>query len=306
MIQGGFLFSEGSEFPSPLSRRVYIGYSHPREYALRVLYVAEVVGKAGVFVLKTMLSQIKKDHHVDFTIGNGDGVTGGFGLGKNHAFYLHKLGLDVITTGDCVYFKRDIQPILGTTPFLLRPGNFPPSAPGRGWRTFDVKGTPVAVINLLGLSGLTRVHPGNPLHVFDLFMEKIKAITPFVFVDYHCATTAEKNTFFHYADGKISAAFGSHTKVQSADARILPLGTGIITDGGRTGSFLSVGGFEPQMEIFSYRTGTPVRSQEFGEGLEFQGVLVDINSEGKTQDIKALRIPCPEVMNDSKGNSTKH
>jgi metallophosphoesterase (TIGR00282 family) len=283
-----------SEFPIPLFTPFYLGYSLPREIILRILYVAEMVGKAGLFTLKSLLPKIKEEHKIDFTIGNGDGITGGFGIGKNHAHYLHKLGVNVITNGECVYFKRDVHQVLSGTPFVLRPGNFPQKAPGRGWKTYEVGDQKIVVLNLLGVSGFTRVHPGNPFQLFDLFMEKITTITPFIFVDFHGATTAEKNTFFHYADGRVSAIFGSHQKVQTADARVLPKGTGIITDAGRTGSNESVGGFEPQTEIFSFRTGAPQRSKEFQKGLEFQGVIVDINAEGLCQEITSLRIPCTE------------
>jgi len=206
--------------------------------SIRILYVAEIVGKAGVFTVKKLLPAAIRELGVDFVIGNADSATGGAGLGRQHCVYLRKLGIEAITTGECAYYKRDIVEHMPKAPYLLRPANYPYGNPGRGYKVFTA-GTAagpvkVAVVELLGQAGFSRVHLANPYQAISDLGRKLREETPIVILDFHAATTAEKLTMSYHAGGLVSAVIGSHTKAQTADARIAR-GTAYITDAGRTG-----------------------------------------------------------------------
>lgn len=268
--------------------------------SVRVLFIGEIVGKAGVFCVKKLLPDLKKEREIDFVIADAEGTTGGFGLGKNHAIYLHKLGIDVLTGGERIYFKMDMVPFIQKASFILRPANYPPGNPGRGWRVYPVKDRHVGVVCLLGQSGFTRVHLSNPYTFLPELISRIKQETNIIIVDFHATTTAEKYTMFYHADGKVSAVIGTHTRVLTADETILPGGTGVICDTGRTGSINSVGGIDPEVEVQKFLTQIPERSKDAWQDLELQGVLLDIDDEGHTTKIERLRIKCnakPEELN---------
>ena len=269
---------------------------------IRILYVGEIVGKAGVFTVKKLLPKARRDLRVDFVVGNADSATGGAGLGRQHAVYLRKLGLDVITLGECAYYKRDIVEHMGGAPYLIRPANYPYGNPGRGYRVFGCARGKVAVIELLGQAEFPRVHLANPLQAILELSRKLREEAPIVLLDYHAATTAEKLTMAHHADGLVSAIIGSHCKALTADARILPGGTAYITDAGRTGSMLSVGGLDPATRIGEFMTGIPAWARDGTKGLELQGCLVEIGEDGKASSIEALRIPCEEALDDRTGD----
>ncbi len=278
------------------------GFLYSGTVGIRILYVAEIVGKAGVFTVKKTLQDAKRDLGVDFVIGNADSATGGAGLGRQHAVYLRKLGLEVITLGDCCYYKRDIVEALGKTPYLLRPANYPYGNPGRGYRVFSCPKGKVAVVQLLGQAGFPRVHLANPFQAILDLSRKLKEETPVIILDFHAATTAEKEAMARHVDGLVSAMIGSHGKTQTADARILPGGTAAITDAGRTGSGMSVGGFDPETRIHEYMSGIPAWAKDGKAGLELQGCLLEIGEDGKAMSMKSVRIPCAEVLNDGTGD----
>lgn len=258
---------------------------------VRILYIGEIVGKAGIYCVKKALPEIKEKYRIDFVIANGEGATGGFGLGKNHSIQIHKYGVDVITTGEKAYFKKDMVPHIPKSPYLLRPVNFPYSNPGRGWRTYTAAGLKIAVIAILGQSGFQRVHLANPHLMLPELAAKLRQDHDIVVVDFHASTTAEKYNLFYRMDGSVSAVFGSHTKAISADAQILRGGTAVICDTGRTGSLFGVGGLEPKTEIAKFLTQVPERSQECWESLELQGAVAEIGDDGKAVEMTAIRFP---------------
>jgi metallophosphoesterase (TIGR00282 family) len=256
---------------------------------LKVLYVAEIVGKAGVYAFKKGLAGVKSREHIDFVIACADGATGGKGLGLNHAVYLRKLGADVLTTGECCFFKKDLVENMGKLPFLLRPENLTPEAPGIGCRNFRVGSLKIAVAVLLGQSGYTRMHGENPFSRLPSLLERLRRETPLVIIDFHAGATAEKKTLFAAASGRCSAVIGSHTRVQTADESILPGGLAVITDAGRTGSVDSVGGCEKESRIREYLTGIPEWTREAWGPCELQGVLLDIDEQGRALSIRRVR-----------------
>ncbi|MDA3835572.1 MAG: TIGR00282 family metallophosphoesterase [Spirochaetales bacterium] len=259
--------------------------------SITILALGEIVGKPGVYAVKTGIKQLRKEHNIDLVIANGEGATGGFGIGKNHAIYLHKVGVDVLTTGEKTYFKKDMVDHIAKAPYILRPANYPAKNPGRGWRTFDAGDKSVAVVTLLGQSEFSRVHLGNPFSLLPILLEKIRTFTPYIVLQYHAATTAERKTMFFYADGMLSAVVGTHSKAITADAEIFPKGTAVITDNGRCGSLMSVGGLEPELEIRKFMTQIPERSNDCWDSLELQGALITLGDNGKAESITALRVP---------------
>jgi len=260
---------------------------------LRILFIGEIVGKSGVWCVKELLPGLKKEHAIDFVIADAEGATGGYGIGKNHAVYLHKLGIDVLTTGECSYYKKDIVEHFNKAPYLLRPANFPPKNPGRGFMIYQCNGRKLAVMSLLGVSGFKRVHLKNPYSLLPRLLENITPETNAVILDYHAVTTAEKATMFALADGKLSAVVGTHTKALTADERLLTGGTAVITDAGRTGSLESVAGLDPTIEIRKLTTLVHEYSKEAWARLELQGVVIQIDEAGKATSITRLRVACP-------------
>jgi metallophosphoesterase (TIGR00282 family) len=261
---------------------------------LRVLYIAEIVGKAGVYAFKTALPELKQRYPWDFLIVCADGATGGNGLGRNHAAYLHKMGANVITTGECCFFKKDLTENIEKTPYVLRPENLNPQAPGTGSRIFKAvnkaSGQKVAVAVLLGQSGFVRLHSGSPFVRLPVLLERLQQETPYVIIDFHAQATAEKKTLFFSADGRCSAVIGSHTRVQTADETILPKGTAVISDAGRTGSSESVGGCETASRIQEYLSGIPEWTKEAWDKPELQGVYIDIAGDGKAKSIERIKV----------------
>lgn len=265
---------------------------------MRILFIGEIVGKAGVYCVKRLLPELRKELEIDFVVANADGATGGFGVGKSHAIYLRKLGCDVITGGDQIYFKRDMVPHIDSAYYMLRPANYPPGTPGRGWRYYDVGAERrVAVISMIGQSGFDRVHGSNPFTFVPELAARARKETPVVVLDFHATTTAEKYTMFHHADGMLSAVIGTGTRVQTADAVVMPKGTAVLGDAGRTGSRDSVAGLDPGPEIRKFMTGVPERSSDTWVGLELQGALMEIDDDGKASSIEPVRREC-EKPND--------
>jgi metallophosphoesterase (TIGR00282 family) len=259
---------------------------------LRILFIGDIVGSSGVYCVKTVLSKLKKERDIDFVIANAEGATGGFGLGKSHSVYLHKLGIDCLTGGECIYYKKDMVDHISKAPYIIRPANYPEENPGRGWRIFQKEDKNIAVINMLGQYGFNRVYLANPFIMVSDIINQIKKRTNIILIDFHATATAEKSTLFYLVDGKVSAVIGTHTKVITADEKILSKGTAVITCAGRTGSFLSVGGFEPEIEIKKFLTQIPERSKADWNHLELQGVIIDINAKGKAESIEKIRIQC--------------
>jgi len=260
---------------------------------MKILYIAEIIGKAGLYTLKKCLPDLKKNKNPDLIIACADGATGGNGLGRNHAAYIRKLGVEVITTGECCFFKKDLTENLGKIPFVLRPHNLNMEAPGLGSRVFNLGGQKAAVAVLLGQSGFTRLHSNNPFSILPALLERLRKETPFVILDFHAQATAEKQTLFAMADGNCSLIVGSHTKVQTADERILKGGTAVITDAGRTGSLESVGGNDRDSRIKEYISGIPGWALEAWEKPELQGIFAEIGENGKAVSIERIRVPAP-------------
>jgi len=257
---------------------------------MKVLYVAEIVGKAGVYAFKKALPEIKNRYPWDFLIACADGATGGSGLGRNHAAYLHKLGANALTTGECCFYKKDLTENFDKMPYVLRPDNLNHDSPGFGSRIFKAGGAKIAVVVMLGQMGFYRIHGNNPFVHLPALLERLRRETPCVIVDFHAQASAEKKTIFFAVDGHCSAVIGSHTRVQTADERVLPGGTAVISDAGRTGSAESAGGCETASRIQEYLSGIPDWTRDAWEKPAVQGVYIDIGADGRSRSIERVRI----------------
>ena len=268
--------------------------------SLNVLFLGEIVGRAGIAVLKKELRSLRHELDVDLCIANGEGTTNGFGIGAAHSVQLTKLGVDVITGGEKFYYKVDFVEFLPKCPFAIRPANYPPLSPGRPFRIFERKGHRIAVVNFISSSGFSRIGASNPFVQADHLVKKLQEDAGIVLVQFHSATTAECATFAHYLDGRVACVVGTHNKVMSADATILEGGTAFISDDGRCGADMSVGGLDPDKEIYKFTTALPTRSWESWSDCQIQGVLVKVDEEsGKALEITPVRrrveVERPEV-----------
>ena len=261
---------------------------------MRVLYIAEIVGKAGVYAFKKAMPELKRRYHWDFLIACADGATSGNGLGRNHAAYLHKLGADVLTTGECCFYKKDLTENIEKLPYILRPDNLNPGAPGFGSRIYKAGNDKIAVAVLLGQNSFGRLHSNSPFASLPVLLERLRLETPYIVIDFHAQASAEKKTLFFAADGRCSAVIGSHTRVQTADERVLPGGTAVISDAGRTGSAESIGGCETASRIQEYISGIPDWTRDAWDQPALQGVYIDIDTAGKARSIDRIRIDVPE------------
>lgn len=272
---------------------------------MRLLYISEIVGKAGIWCVKTMMPLLKREFTPDCVIMNVNSATGGGGIGKQHAGYLKKLGGDVLTAGSSVFLKKDLCEDIEKIPHVLRPANLAEPSPGRGFaihRPQNRRGAEIAVISLVGTFSPSRVHGDNPFVCFSKTVEKIKKRTPCVIVDFHAPMTAEKQAFFYHAEGVASAVIGSGGKVQTTDAAILAGGTAAITDAGRTGSLVSVGGHAPEPKIFEYLTGVPDWTRDCWLDPAVQGAFIKVGPDGKAEEIRAFtRRPPQHGMQDTEG-----
>jgi metallophosphoesterase (TIGR00282 family) len=276
---------------------------------MRILYIAEIVGKAGMYCMRKGFASLKKKTRADFAIAGADGATNATGLGKEHAAFLRKLGVDVLTTGEYCFYKKDLTEDLGKIPYVLRPANLSAHAPGVGARVYftgdrAARGNKkVAVTVLLGQSYFEKLHSENPWTRLPAILERLRAETPFIVVDFHAAATAEKRSLFEVAAGKASAVIGSHTRVQTADAMLLR-GTAVISDAGRTGSIDSVGGCESDSRIGEYLTGIPNWSKPAWANLQIQGVVIDIDDTGAARAIERVQYHVdPPPATTTKGQS---
>ncbi len=273
---------------------------------IRILYIGEIVGRAGVFTVKKLLPELRRASGADLVVACANGATGGLGLGKAHSVYLKKLGVDVLTTGEAAFFKKDIVEAFPKSPWLLRPLNYPPGVPGRGFRAYQTPKGPVVVVQLLGQAGFTRVHLDNPFSMFDAVLPTLREAAAAILVDFRAATTAERRAMIHHADGRASVVLGSYGRALSADAAVSALGTASMTDTGRTGSLMSVGGMDAATRIREYRSGVPAWARDAVDRPELQGCVVDIDTSGRAVSIETLRVPCKEKFNEGTRNSDQN
>jgi hypothetical protein len=236
------------------------------------------------------LPGLREELDLDFVVANGENTADGVGITPKLADRLLGSGVDVVTLGNHVWRRREIAPYLSGADRVIRPANLSASAPGRGWTVAAARdGTRVAVINLLG--DLFLAPATSPFEVVDALVDEAQRETPVVLVDFHAEATSEKVALARYLDGKVTGVFGTHTHVQTNDARVEPGGTAAITDAGMTGPHDSVIGVKAELAIQRMRTGMPVRFETAEGGVRLEGALVECDGSGRATSCEAFRVP---------------
>jgi metallophosphoesterase (TIGR00282 family) len=257
---------------------------------LKLLFIADVVGTPGRKAIEERLPSLREELAVDFCIANGENVADGVGITPKLADRLLACGVDAITLGNHVWRRVEIAPYLTGSDRVARPANLASAAPGKGLAIATARdGTRVAVINVMG--SLFMDVPVSRWEVVDRLVEEARQQTPVVFVDVHAEATSEKVALARWLDGKVTAVIGTHTHVQTNDARVLPGGTAALSDAGMTGPHDSVIGVQADLAIKRMRTGLPVRFETAAGDVRIEGALVECNGNGRATACATIRVP---------------
>jgi hypothetical protein len=242
---------------------------------MNILFVGDIFGSPGRRIVADHLQDIVQANQIDLTIANGENAAGGFGITPSIAEELFGLGIDVMTSGNHVWDKRELFDYFARQPRLLRPANYP-EAPGKGVITYRARnGVECAVMNLQGRTYMPNID--CPFRKADQLLNELDPAVNVKFVDFHAEVTSEKIAMGWYLDGRVSAMVGTHTHVPTADTRILPGGTAYQTDCGMTGPYHSVIGVQTDIIIQRFLTGLPVRMEAAKMGPELHAVIVDVD-----------------------------
>lgn len=262
---------------------------------MKFLIIGDIVGRAARNILKTQLSNIIKDQKIHFVIANGENASGGKGLTHKNAKELFSYGIDVITMGNHVWDKREIFQYIEEETRLIRPSNYPSPCPGRGYTIIKKGKTNIGIMNL---SGRVFLNPLDcPFKTFEKDYYFLKENADIIILDFHAEATAEKIAMGWFVDGKVSLIYGTHTHVATADEKILPKGSGYITDIGMTGPYHSVLGIDKDIIIEKFLTQRPIRFEIASGPVEINGLIVEIDEEnGSCLNIKRFS----QLYEDSK------
>lgn len=258
--------------------------------ALRVLFIGDIVGSSGRDCLRRHLPNIKKEKACHLVIANAENAAHGFGLTLSTAEEIFNAGVDVLSGGNHIWDKKEVNEVFDRYPDrIIRPANYPPDLPGKPYVMAQSGETRLAILNLMGRVFMDPLD--CPFRTFSSIYAEIRQQTKLILVDFHAEATSEKSAFAWYVDGKVSFVVGSHTHVQTADERILPQGTGFLSDAGMTGPYDSVIGMKTDIILRRFLEKIPIR-MEVAEGRGIiQGVIFDIDREtGRCLRVERLRL----------------
>lgn len=257
---------------------------------MKILFIGDVVGSPGRAMVKEYLPKLKEKYRPHVTIINGENAAAGKGITEKIYKDFLSWGAQVITLGNHAWNKREIFDFIDDAKYLIRPANFPIDNPGYGLTFININGTEVAVINLQGRTFMPAID--DPFLKADELIEEAKKRTKIIFIDFHAEATSEKQAFGWYVDGRVSAVVGTHTHTQTADERILPSGTGFITDVGMTGPYDAILGVEKETIIKRFTTNLPGRFDVEKNGrTQLNGFLVTIDENtGKATKVERILI----------------
>jgi metallophosphoesterase (TIGR00282 family) len=242
---------------------------------MKVLMIGDVVARPGRVAVLERIQDLREQHGIDLAVMNAENVAGGFSITPPLADELFRAGIDVMTSGNHIYDKREVIPYIERQPRLLRPANYPPGSPGSGLFVGEVRGTRVAVLNVIG-----RVFMGPAEDV------KVRL------VDMHAEATSEKVAMGWFLDGRVSAVVGTHTHVQTADERILPGGTAYLTDLGMTGSYAGVIGMKTEDVITRFTSAVYKRAEHASGQVRICAAVIDVDeTTGRAREITRLSLP---------------
>ena len=244
---------------------------------MKILAVGDLVGEGGVKKLKELLPKIREEEKIDFVIVNAENSAGGMGITTKIFNELKALNIDAMTMGNHTWGKKDIFTFIDD-PKLLRPANYPNNVPGKGYGIYNCKGKKICVVNLIGRTDM-NVLSENPFQKMQEILKEVRSQADIIILDFHAEATAEKIAMGYYLDGKITAMFGTHTHVQTADEKILEHGTGYITDIGMTGPIKAVIGMDIAVSIKRFKTTLPERYKLAEGNCMLNGCIFEINDE---------------------------
>lgn len=256
---------------------------------VRLLFVADVVGKPGRAGLARVMPELRQRHSPDLAIVNGENSAGGLGITERTANDLFASGFDVITLGNHTYRRREAYGYLDRAERVIRPSNFMAGSPGKGHVIVEAAGMRVCVINLIGMVQLQAAR--SPFAEADALIERLTSDADAFVVDFHAEVTSEKVAMGWHLDGRAAAVLGTHTHVPTADARVLPGGTAFISDVGMTGSRASVLGVRWEQALERFRTQMPQRFETADEDVWVNAALVDVNDRGLADAIEPIQMP---------------
>lgn len=264
---------------------------------MRILFIGDIIGSPGRQAVRHLLPELRKTEDIDFALANGENAAGGLGLTPKVAEELFGCGLDIITSGNHIWDKKDIFEFLAKDTRLLRPANYPPGVIGVGSTIISRRDKKLGVINLSGRVFMKDLE--CPFRTASGEIERLKDSVRVMVVDMHAEATSEKIAMGWYLDGQVSAIIGTHTHVQTADERILPRGSAYITDIGMTGAFDSVIGVKKEIILERFLTQVPVHLEVAKEDVALQGAIVEVDEDsGKARAIKRVNIKLDEKRDD--------
>jgi metallophosphoesterase (TIGR00282 family) len=244
--------------------------------AVKLLFIADIVGQPGRRAVKELVSGLRRQHQLDVVIANGENSAGGSGITVNTAAEIFSSGVDVITSGDHLWDQKEVMELLANEPRFVRPLNYPPGTPGKGSFVYERNGMPkIAILNLQGRTFMPPLE--NPFLAALAEVKRLQQVTRTIFVDFHAEATSEKVALARMLDGEVSAVVGTHTHVQTADEQIFPGGTAFLCDAGFTGPHESVIGREIEPIVQRFLSGMPQRFEVARERVMLQGALVEID-----------------------------
>ena len=256
---------------------------------MRILFIGDIVGKIGRNAISTYLPKLKQEYRPTVSIVNAENAAHGKGLTEKIYKQLLREGVDFMTMGNHTYGQREIYEFIDEAKRMVRPANFPSEAPGVGMRIIQINNIKLAIINIQGRAFMQDID--DPFKKADELVKEAQKVTPYIFVDFHAETTSEKNAMGWYLDGRVSAVVGTHTHIQTSDNRILPSGTGYITDVGMTGFYDGILGINRDEVIERFITSLPQRHVVPDNGRSvLSGVIIDIDKNGKTTNIERILI----------------
>ncbi len=257
---------------------------------MRVLLIGDVVGKTGRRMIAENVRGLRNSLSIDLVVANGENAAGGNGITHQVLDELLSLGIDVLTSGNHIFDKKEVFDFIDDVPHLLRPMNLPDGTPGRGYVIVSPGGVPVAVVSLSGRSFMPFQYD-DPFIAMETLLARVQGEAAVVLVDFHAETTSEKAALAWFLDGKASVVVGTHTHVQTADERILPHGTAFLTDLGMTGPLDSILGVKTELVIKKMRTQMPVRFDTAQGPGQLGAMMVDIDTEsGKAVSVQRILI----------------
>ncbi|MDD4956993.1 MAG: TIGR00282 family metallophosphoesterase [Candidatus Omnitrophica bacterium] len=256
---------------------------------MRILFIGDIVGKPGRDVVRDKLEYVRQREGIDLVIANGENAAAGSGLTPSITNELFSNGVDIVTSGDHIWKRREIYDVLEKDKRILRPLNYPEGAPGRGAVTIDTRTMgKIGIVNIVGRVFMDAVE--CPFRKVKHAVEKIRKETHVIIVDMHAEATSEKVAMGWYLDGLVTAVVGTHTHIQTADEKILPGGTAYITDCGMTGPYDSVIGRVKENVIERFVSQLPTRFDVADKGVEMHGVIIDMDAvTGKATAIKRIQ-----------------